>query len=473
MSSLVTKKDLFWGYLAVVFNVGAGLILMPVILHYLPPEDVGLWFVFITLSSLAQLLEMGFQPTLARNVAYVYAGAQSLNKVGLPDEGQNNGGEINRVLLDALVSAARRVYKLVAIMAALTLFFGGGYYIYKILTPSQDFTIYLLAWLAFSAGYVINFYYGYVNGLLQGRGDISQANKVVVISRCLLIILGAGALILGYGMLGVGFASLMAAIVGRMASYHYFYEKYNLMVSESGESETLNSTKEIISVLWHNASRLGVVQVGAFLIQRANILIASSFLGLAAAASYSMTVTVLMTLSSVAMVICQIQIPYISALQAKGSQKNIVGVYGEILFVGCCAYLLGLFFLIGFGDVILELIGSKTKLLSHGLLFILGFVYLLEINHSIAATYLTTINRVPFVAAALLSGIGIQLVAISTVTSCGVLGLIMAQGVVQLLYNNWKWPLEASKHMQTNFFSLIGHGVHGLRNKLHFRTESG
>src|SRR6266567_8101153 len=73
----ISRRDIYWGYAAQLLNVGAGLILLPVVVRYFSPEDVGLWFVFITLAGLAQLLEFGFQPTLARNTAYVYAGARS------------------------------------------------------------------------------------------------------------------------------------------------------------------------------------------------------------------------------------------------------------------------------------------------------------------------------------------------------------------------------------------------------------
>lgn len=453
MAKPVTRRDVLWGYAASALNIGAGLILLPVVLRYLHSEDVGLWFVFTTLASLAQLLDMGFQPTLARNAAYVYAGAQTLYKVGLPNE-PASAGQINKALLDNLVTAARRIYQAVAMVAALVLLLPGTYYISTLLTPNQDHTSSMLAWVAFASGYIVNFYYGYINGILQGRGDVSQANMVVVITRSLLIFLGGGAVALGYGMIGLGVASMLAAIAGRMVAYRFFYANYILSEASRGK-KIFQSQKEVIKVLWHNAKRLGAVQIGAFLILRGNILIASSFLGLAAAASYSMTMTILMTLSAVAMVICQIQIPYMSALQSKGDRKRLISVFGEVLLVSWVFFLTGLAVILVFGNDLIALIGSDTNLLSNKPMLILGLVFLLEMNHSIAATYLTTTNRVPFVSAALFSGIGIQILALVTISSWGVIALIGAQGIVQLAYNNWKWPIEANRHLQSSFIELL------------------
>lgn len=460
MANPVTKLDLLWGYTATALNIGAGLILLPVILRYLPSEDVGLWFVFMTLASLAQLLEMGFQPTLARNSAYVYAGAQNLRKVGLSGE-SGNLSDINLKLLDALVMAARRIYRFVAFIATIVLLFGGTYYITQLLTPSQDRVTSILAWLAFASGYIANFYFGYINGLLQGRGDITEANKVVVISRTGLILLGGSAVVMGYGMLGLGVAAMLAAVMGRIVAYRFFYAKYNPVV-HACSMEINDSVRELTKTLWHNASRLGVVQLSAFLIQRGNILIASSFFGLAAAASYGMTITVLMALLGLAMVICSIQIPYMSALQAKGDLDALARVYGQITFLGWSIFTVGLFVLVVLGDLLLNFIGSKTELLPTWPLLLLGFIFLLEVNHSIAATYLTTMNRIPFVYSSLLSGLGVLVLAILTIEPFGVLGLIAAQGVVQLTYNNWKWPRMVREELNFTWTDLMASAVSRL-----------
>ena len=464
MAKAATPRDMLWGYIAQSLNIGAGLILLPIILHYFNSEDVGLWFVFITLASLAQLLEFGFQPTLARNTAYVYAGAQSLNKHGLPSQ-YEPAGQLNILLLADLVKASRTIYRIVAALAAIVLLGLGSFYISTLLTPKQSTISSLLAWVFFASGYVSSFYFGYYNGLLQGRGDITAANKIVAATRGGLVLFGAAAVIAGWGLLGLGVASLLSSVGGRLMAWRYF----NASMPHELAMAIAAPSKDglLIRTLWHNASRLGAVQIGAFLVQRGNILIASSFIGLTAAASYGMTITILMTLMTVALVINQVQMPHMYALQAEGKRSQLKSVYGESLIIGWLVYLIG-FSVIGlWGHLLLEIIGSKTEILPVEQLLILGLIFLLELNHIVAANYLTTANYIPFISASIWSGIATMILSLTLIKPIEIWGLIAAQGLVQLAYNNWKWPIEAVRHLGSKITEILSDG--SLRIVKHFK----
>lgn len=451
------RRDVAWGYLAQTLNIGSGLLLLPAVLHYLPTEDVGLWFVFITLTSLAQLLEFGFQPTIARNTAYVFAGARSLTQRGLPTEVRADV-EVDDGLLADLVTASRVIYRGVAAAGGVVLLVGGSLYVMSIATPEQHLPTVLGAWALFAGGYVINFYYGYVNGLMQGRGNVVAANQVVIITRASMLLGGLVAVAGGGGLLGLGAATFLACIFGRVVALRFFLREN--MVRTSARTP---DTRGTLKLLWHNASRLGVVQIGAFLIQRANILIASSFLGVGAAASFGMTVTLMMTLSGVAAVILQVRMPRLAAAQASHNLPALRALFGEIIVVAWTVFLAGAVVLVLGGEWLLRLVGSKTTLLSPPLLALFALVILLELNHSLAASYLTTRNQVPFLRAGLFSGLIICVLSVLLVKRFDVIGLIAAQGLVQLAYNNWKWPREARKDLGAGWRELI---VLGLRKAL-------
>lgn len=450
-------RDVSWAYLAQTLNIGAGLLLLPAVLLYLPTEDVGLWFVFITLASIAQLLEFGFQPTIVRNTAYVFAGARSLESQGVPGRVCTDAA-VDPVLLNEIVHAARLIYQIVAAMGSLVLLLGGSLYLLSVITPDQDVTTVLGAWVLFSSGYIINFYYGYVNGLLLGRGDIVAANQVIIISRASMLVCSLIALVSGGGLLGLGVGTLFSSVIGRMLAIRFFRRGYKDR-NKINKHETLRTVR----LMWHNASRLGLVQVGSFLIQRANILIASSFLGLGAAASYGFTVTLMMTLSGVSAVILQVRMPRLAAAQTARNFPLLRTLFGEVIFIAWFVFITGLFFLIFGGQWLVEFIGSNTTLLPTPLLTLFGLVFFLELNHSLAAGYLTSRNHVPFLFSSLLSGLLICIISVIMIDRFEVLGLIAAQGLVQLAYNNWKWPREAKKDLGVRWSELI---VLGMRKTL-------
>ena len=462
----LSKSEFIWGYAASTLNIGAGIMLLPIILRFLPPQDVGLWFVFITLAGFAQLIEFGFQPTLARNTAYIYAGAQNLSKFGL-SKYLPVKENINLELLNDLLFSAKKIYRTVSIVSIIILWIFGTLYIATLINSEKNKTEYILAWLAFSSGSIVNFYYGYVNGILQGRGDVGLANKVTVLSKGSLILLGAVAVASGFGLVGFGFAALFSACISRIAALHYFSSGHITAGNRINGNKPRAQSEDILKILWHNAGRLGLVQIGAFLIQRGNILIASSFLGLSTAASYGMSVTVLTALVSISAVICQLQVPHMSAMQAKGERKKLAATYGQILILSFSLFALGFTSLLVFGDTLLIFIQSDTRLLPPVLLLFLGIVLILEMHHSIAGTYLTTTNYVPFVRAAIISGLAISILSVLAVRPYGAAGLIMAQCLVQLLYNNWKWPIEALRHLGFNLQEVLVMGFRAF-----FRTPS-
>lgn len=460
-------RDIHWGFLAQGLNVATGILLLPLILRYLLPEEVGLWFVFLALAGLAQLLELGFQPTIARNVAYIYAGAQKLEGYGFMSPAEDT--LLNAELLQQLFVSARKIYFAVSVAALITLSGVGSAYLLSIL-PSAMFPSHVIpAWLIFALGYVVNFYYGYFNAFLQGRGDVTEANIIVVVSRLTMITIGSVLLIGGFGLTGLGFASLASSIISRMLARKFYWRD---ALGEMSAIKTTKGSEEIISlvpILWPNAKRLGWVFLGSFLITRANILIASSFIGLAEAGSYGLTFQILLTLVGLSGVILNLSMPRLNADQVRGRQERVIENFGRALATGWLVFFLGATALVLFGSTLLAVVGSRSHLLDTGLLVVFIVIMFLEMNHSLCASYLTTFNEVLFVRAALISGLAIVMFSALSVIffHLGAWGLVLSQGIIQAAYNNWKWPLETARKMGCSFSHVVGSGFRGLKRFLH------
>ena len=456
MAKVVTRTDLLWGYAAQALNMGAGLLLLPVILRNMSSEDTALWFVFVALAGFAQVLEFGFLPTLTRNAAYVYSGARGLSVDERPPE-IDPAGRVDAQLLTDLVDTSRRIYRRIALFAAVVLLGGGTAYVATLLTPTQDRVESLCAWGAFAAGQVANFYFSYLGGLIQGRGDVRLTAKVTIWSRGGLVVLGTLSTIAGGGLLGLGLASLAATGLGRVLALHYFAS------AEERERERAwkpsHGGNVLARVLWHNARRLGVVNLGAFLIQRGNVLVGSTYLGLKASASYSLTATLMMTLVGIGMVVCNLSMPYMSSLQARREHELLKDAYASALAAALAVFASGAVFLLVAGNAALRLLGAHTLLLDGWPLAVMALVYLLELHHSVAANFITTTNTIPFVKAAIVSGSATLVLSLVLVPHYGLWALVASQAVVQLAYNNWKWPLMVSRLLHADPAALVARGL--------------
>ena len=450
---MISHRDLFWGYAAQGLNVGLGLIMLPFVLHYMSTVEVGLWFVFITLASLAQLLELGFQPTISRNTAYIYAGAQKLSSFGLLE---HERGELNVALLSDLVAASRWIYRYIAFFVAALLLVGGTLYISRLLTPAQDSTEVFAGWFTFVIGNIINFYYGYLNALLQGRGDVTAANKVIIASRSIQILVGAIMVALGFGLLGLGVASLLSTIVSRILAVRYVYSRLNPEMN--GLTESPDGGKNLAKILWHNASRFGVVLLGVFLIWRANILVASSVLGLEDAATYGMAIQIFFLLNTIATVPFNLSLPKMNGLRAQGKQKQVYRLFSTLLVTTLLIYLCSSLIVLFLGNYLLSAIGSSTQLPDNLVLLGMVMIFMLEINHGTCANFITTGNQIPFVRSSVLTGGCIVLCSILLAPTFGIAGLVISQGIVQIAYNNWKWPKEVGRMFNLSYLKIIKDG---------------
>jgi O-antigen/teichoic acid export membrane protein len=176
-------------------------------------------------------------------------------------------------------------------------------------------------------------------------------------------------------------------------------------------------------------------------------------------ASYGITIQIIAIISSIAGV-------YFTTYQPKIVQYRVHNDSAAIkhLYLKGCVLLFGTFALGGvalvlLGDWALNVIGSQTPLLP--LSFILGtlLIYWLEMNHTIAGQLLLTKNEVPYFKAALFSGAFtiMLLFVFLEYTNLGVWGLVLAQGIAQGCYQNWKWPMVALGELQVKGRDVAGY----------------
>jgi O-antigen/teichoic acid export membrane protein len=62
----IGKRDVIWNFIATFMRIASGIIVLPLVLRLLPTQEVGLWNIFITIGSLATLLDFGFSNAFTR-----------------------------------------------------------------------------------------------------------------------------------------------------------------------------------------------------------------------------------------------------------------------------------------------------------------------------------------------------------------------------------------------------------------------
>jgi O-antigen/teichoic acid export membrane protein len=421
----------------------------------LKPDEIGMNYLMLTIGSMVSLFDFGFAPQFGRNITYVFSGAQTLKKEGV-DINETGTIEINYRLLSTMIHTARSVYRSMSFIVLLVMLTLGTLYIYKVTNGFVSIHNALFIWIVYSLSTFVNIYYTYYSSLLTGRGMIKESKKAMVFSRVTYLLIAATLLKLGVGLMGIAIANLMAPLVNRYISEKYFFTT-ELKEKLSQYHITKKERRDLFQIIWHNSKKLGVVYIASYAITKLGVFLAGLYLPLKEIASYGLMiqfVTIIATISGTLFILSE---PRLSALKVEGKTTKLLKTFAYSMGVYYLLFILSSIGFILLGPWLLTLIKSNVSLPATGIIIIYLIVVLMEINHSFFSTMIVIGNTVPFVAISLITAVLIVVGSLISLvfTDAGILGLVLVQGLVQLSYNNWKWPKVICKEFNINFFTFI------------------
>lgn len=453
----LNKKDIIWSYLAQFLSMGAGVLTLPFILNKLTTDEIGLNYILITVGSVIALVDLGFAPQFARNFTYIFSGVQELRK-----EGVGAGSEkVNYELLSYLLSTARYVYAVLALIALTLLVVIGTPYIYFTTDGFSAVPNVLAVWLIYSAGVLFQIFYSYYFSMLLGAGKIKEQKYAVIGNKLLYIVILIAGLYSGWGLLSVALAQLISPFFGRFLSHHYFYtEDLRLSLAAYTHKER-RKIIDIFSILWHNAKRLAVMQIGTYAILRFNMFIAGLYISLDEFASYGLMVQLVGIIGTVASTYLQVSQTKFASLRASRNDKALLKSFSLSLDVFYVLFIVCAVILVVFGQDLLGVIRSNAFLPSRLVLVVYCLVIFLEYNHSNFAILISSDNNIPFAPASIITGLFVCIGTFLVVecTDWGIFGLVLVQGICQAAYQNWKWPLVALQEFHISYFRLLKLGL--------------
>lgn len=437
------KNDVLWNYAATFLKLASQALLLPLILTMMSSEKVGIYVVFITINSFALLLDFGFNSSFTRNVTYVFSGVKSLKKQGY-EKKINNKNYIDYALLKGLISVMRRFYLVLSLILFVLLITLGSFYISFLTQDYQgDINEVYIAWIILITVNTYNTYTLYYGALLLGKGLVKKSKQITIAGQLVFLFFSASLIILGYGLIAIFTAQGLSIIIIRFLSKKAFFTD---QIIKDLKLISNRSNREIFNSIYPNSLKIGITSLGAFMVHRSTIIIGSLYISLEDIASYGITLQIITVVSGLAGIYTSTYLPKINELRIRDNIVEIKKIYLKGQFIVILSYLLGSFFILVLGEWTLNLLQSSTSLLSSSLIIFMLIFSLLETNHSVAGHILLTKNEVPFFKASILSGLGVifLLLIFLNNTSLGLFSLILAPGIAQAIYQNWKWPMEVS-----------------------------
>ncbi len=444
----IGKKDVIWSYVAQIVSVGAGVILLPFIVNKMSAETVGIWNIFQTITTFVILLDFGFNPSFSRTISYIFSGVKQLRKEGV--EAEDVSEDIDYSLLGGTLHAMRTLYRWIAIVLFILLATAGTAYFYFLLQKyTGDHRDAMIAWVLLIAINCYSLYTFYYEALLQGKGYVKRGQQIAILGQTAYLLLAIILIYCGWGLTAIVSAQFVSVVIRRVLSHKVFFTsqlKAHLLQVEKQD------TKEILRTMFPNAAKMGLTNLGGLLINRASIFVGSVYLALTDIGSFGITLQIVVILSRCGMVYFYSHVPQIAQYRAEKNTQGLRKIFSQSTFALWSIFIVGSVVLVLLGDWALALIKSNTMLLSTGVLCVFLLTQLLECNHQIGAGFLTADNKIPFFIPSLISGAAtvFLLWLFMGVLDWGLWGMVLAPGLAQLAYQNWKWPSVVIKELWSN-----------------------
>ena len=432
-----------WSMATAALRAGSVVIVLPFILRGLSADELGLWYVFLSIASLATLLDLGFSDTTAQATGYVWAGVQKLQPRGIEINSRAADGKPNFPLMAQLEATMRAYYALLAVAVLAIMLTAGSWWIWTKTGHLNHRTSIRAAWLFFSVGTSYNIFGTAWSALLTGINGIRQAQQILALSLLANYLATIAAIQLHLGIWALVGGQFLMGLIVRLGGRLYFHKMAGAEYLPAAKTRDWR----LLKVLWPMAWRGGLVNVGTFLIMGAGVLVCSAYLGLAETASYGLTLQVLNLLMATSINWLAVKRPLITQLRAQDRTEAIARLFSSRTQLALLTYLLGALAVLWLGNFLLNLIHARTLLVPLPELAALLLICLLETHHVCYALLITTENENPFIVPSLASGLAIVALSLLLTPKIGLWGLVISFGVVQLCYNNW-WP--------------IGRGIRGL-----------
>tara|TARA_B110000003_G_scaffold276558_1_gene323867 strand:- start:5636 stop:6967 length:1332 start_codon:yes stop_codon:yes gene_type:complete len=438
------KKDFYWTYIAQIINIGGGVIALPLVLAFWDVITVNNYLILITLMALFAIIDGGIRLNLARVATFAISRK-------IPEYGSTSTLILENLHQHQIFSIMHKLLLKVSLIGGASIFSIGVLYLYSSSLPSE-FRTNTINWILLSISQMLFIRNLSIIGVLQGCGKIALANKLVAAFKGGILFSCIGSVLLGFGLFGFAIGSfIFSTIIFYLTQNIYHQELKKDLIEKKTISVNKVDINQIYKLLLKPSIRLWIVHGGGFLINRGGILVAGLVLGVAEASSFMLTITVISVVANLASVVISTYLPLLNSIQVSDSKSLLPSIVKKIYTIAYIVFCLGFIGIYFFGDYLLAFIGSEIKLIENNLLLVLGLVFFLEVTHSIAAIYLTTKNEIIFAKAAVLSGLTIVIFSYFLGATYGILGLILAQGIVQLIYNNWRWPLLMLRDLRGNF----------------------
>ena len=442
MNIQIDKFDIFWTYLSKFLRIGQGLILLPLILRYLPTDQIAIWALFSSITALVSVFDLGFSNVFSRDLTQILSG-KTISQTKI--KGEVNNDTFDSSSLKKLLVIMKKFYKYVSLLLFCFLAILGTFYVYTIGKDVDNKYQLYFSWGFLIGSAMLNFFYNYLTIILESKGLIKETQKISVCGIFLSMFFAIIGVFLGWGLIAITLSGFVSVIFNRFFLYRLYNKEIKSILPDIEFEFDISYFKEI----WAVTYRVSIASISSIAIYRSGIIIISLFLPLKEAGTFAFSMNLAFILSEVSFMYFYTHLPQINSMVHHGNNIGLKKTLLSSIIMSIISLSFGGCVLIFFGNDILAVIGSNMNLI-HGIPF--AFVILiLVLDHiqNMSTFILFSENKLDYMwPYAISSGLIILTTLLFCKFSPSYFAVILPQLIIQLCYNSWFWPKQIFQKLE-------------------------
>lgn len=442
-----------WSWVFNVLRLASGLIILPLVLHKLTKEDLGMYYVLLAQVAIVPLVDFGFGPTVGRFVSYAMGGAKSIRAQGVPEP--SGSTEPNHSLLRELLHTTRRLYAGLCVLLLLILLTYGTFLVELTVGQTSSPTATRIAWAITIASAAFDVYANWWGTYLRGMNEVLASARFGVAGMIVRLAVSVGMLMCGGGLVSLPLGTFVGSLV-----YRRLCRRACLRKLPPRQDSVKVDSRAMLKILWPSSWRIGVQFLSGYLTVNANTSICALFFGLQDNATYGLSGQLLAILAGMASVWTSVKWPIIGQYHARQDLGSLRRLLWPRVWLQNLSFLSGCAMLLLTGPFLLKHFGGGKELIPITWLALLALNGLFEMQFNIWGTLLTMENRVPYLWPTVATNIlSLELTLIFVgFTNLGVGSLVLGPLLAGCLFNYWFWPPYAARRIGTRLLRFLVRG---------------
>lgn len=450
------KFGIILNYIAIILNYTLNILLLPILLKNVDIYYIGVWYFFVSISNIILLTDLGFSPTLSRNIAYAWSNPDyiSFNEFNYNDDGKDISALKKIIISGKIIYFLQSIFNFIILATVFSFILYKREYIFNLNNS--------IMWLLYITSISIATFSNFYANILKSIGNYNQVNISIIFSKIIFIIVMIILFYFKFSLLSVIISNAISVIINNILLHNYLKKQFPIY---KNEFISKNEFMKIVRYMWNNASKECLINISNYINIYSTNFIFNLYLPIEMIPAISIMYQLSNTLLMFSQVVYNYLQPKMHYLIVREKVSDLVNLFSISISVYYFIYLSGAMFFMIFLSKIINFLNKEITIDLSVLVLVLLYNFLYG-NHSLYCSLISNFDSIPYRNSFILTSFLSLLIIFAYLYfyKIKLIYIVLISICCQLSYNNWYWPIYGNKLIKSRTYLLIYNFYKNIQN---------